>query len=98
MRGLALAELDTAQDDELKQLLARHGVLVLHDQPVDDGAFVAFLRSFGALVFTKGETAVDGHPDLNVVTNVGRATPPRSTFHVDTTTSGARPRTRRCVR
>src|SRR4029079_17255034 len=27
---------------------------------------------------------VDGHPDLNVVSNVGRETPPRSTFHVDT--------------
>ena len=40
--------------------------------------------SFGELAFTEGETPVPGHPDLNVVTNAGRTTPPRNTFHVDT--------------
>ncbi len=69
---------------ELKRLLAEHGVLVLPDQHLDDEAFVAFLRSFGELTFTEGETPVEGWPDLNVVSNVGRTTPPRSTFHVDT--------------
>jgi taurine dioxygenase len=68
----------------LRGLLAEHGVLLFADQSLDDDAFVAFLRSFGELTFTKGETHVDGHPDLNVVSNVGRATPPKSAFHVDT--------------
>ena len=68
----------------LRELLADHGVLVLREQRVGDAQFVEFLRSFGELAFTEGETAVPGHPDLNVVSNVGRATPPRSSFHVDT--------------
>ena len=32
----------------------------------------------------EGETPVKGFPDLNVISNVGRSTPPRSVFHVDT--------------
>ena len=46
--------------------------------------FLRFLRSFGETVFTVGETPVPGCPDLNVISNVGRTTPPRSTFHTDT--------------
>jgi taurine dioxygenase len=75
------ADLDPAA---LRTLLADHGVVVLRDQDLDDDGFEAFLRGFGDLVFTVGETPVDGHPDLNVVSNVGRTTPPRSSFHVDT--------------
>ena len=73
-----------AHVDVLQRLLGEHGVLVFREQNIDDAAFTRFLRSFGELMFTKGETPVDGHPDLNVVSNVGRETPPRSTFHVDT--------------
>lgn len=69
---------------ELRALLAEHGALVLRGRDWDDTAFVAFLRRLGPLTFTDGETAVDGFPDLNVVSNVGRTAPPRSTFHVDT--------------
>jgi taurine dioxygenase len=67
-----------------RHLLAEHGVLVLPGQDVDDAAFVAFLQRFGDLTFTQGEIPVAGYPDLNVVSNVGRTTPPRSVFHVDT--------------
>jgi taurine dioxygenase len=59
-------------------------VLVLREQTADDQRFVEFLQSFGELAFTKGETPVPGHPELNLVSNEGRTTPPRSTFHVDT--------------
>ena len=45
---------------------------------------MAFLQRFGDLMFTKGETPVPDYPDLNVISNVGRSTPPRSVFHVDT--------------
>jgi taurine dioxygenase len=69
---------------QLSGLLAHHGVLVLRGQTADDQRFVEFLQSFGELAFTKGETPVAGHPDLNLVSNEGRTTPPRSTFHVDT--------------
>ena len=70
--------------EELALLLAEHGVLILPDQPIGDAAFVDFLTRFGPLTFTRGETPVEGFPDLNVVSNVGRTVPPKSTFHVDT--------------
>lgn len=82
--GLSLRDLDADLVGQLKALLADHGVLIAREQHLDDAAFVAFLAQFGELTFTKGETAAAGFPDLNVVSNVGRATPPRSTFHVDT--------------
>jgi len=82
--GLRLGDVDAGTAAELRRLLADHGVLVLPDQQADDTGFTAFLRTFGDLAFTEGETPVAGHPDLNVVSNVGRATPPRSVFHVDT--------------
>lgn len=75
---------DALDADALRGLLAEHGVLAFTGQSLDDAGFVAFLERFGALAFTQGETHVDGHPDLNVVSNVGRATPPKSSFHVDT--------------
>lgn len=77
---------DVGGDDvaRLQELLADHGVAVFPDQDLDDAGFVAFLRRFGEPVFTTGETPVPGFPDLNVISNVGRTTPPRSTFHVDT--------------
>ncbi len=82
--GLPLADVDARKAAELRRLLGEHGVLILPGQDVDDAGFVAFLKRFGELAFTKGETPVAGFPDLNVVSNVGRSTPPRSVFHVDT--------------
>lgn len=81
---LSLPDLDDDGVAELQQLLAEHGVLVLPGQDaVDDTAFVAFLRRLGEPAFTPGEIPVEGFPALNVISNVGRATPPRSTFHTD---------------
>jgi taurine dioxygenase len=82
--GLSLADIDAAVTVDLRHLLAIHGVLVLPGQEADDAAFVAFLQRFGDLAFTAGETPVDGQPSLNLISNVGRTTPPRSVFHVDT--------------
>ncbi|MGA9873852.1 MAG: TauD/TfdA family dioxygenase [Rhodococcus sp. (in: high G+C Gram-positive bacteria)] len=83
--GVRVGELGRAEVAELTSVLAERGVVVLPHQSVDDEHFLAFLRSFGELVFTDGETPVGGYPNLNVITNVGRTTPPKSTFHVDTT-------------
>ena len=82
--GLRFDELSPELVARLQDLLAHHGVLIMPGQHIDDAAFVASLKQFGELTFTKGETAAPGFPDLNVVSNVGRTTPPRSTFHVDT--------------
>lgn len=81
---LSLADVDVDTVGHLQRLLADHGVVVLRAQDVDDIAFIAFLKQFGDLMFSKGETPVAGFPDLNVISNVGRSTPPRSVFHVDT--------------
>lgn len=80
--GLAVGGIDDGQVMVLRRLLADHGVVVLPDQDIDDAAFVAFLRCFGPLAFSTGETPLPGFPDLNEVSNVGRS--PRSSFHVDT--------------
>ncbi len=82
---LNLAAVQASEVDRLAQLLAEHGAVILPNQSIDDADFRAFLSAFGELVFTEGETPVDGFPDLNVISNVGRETPPKSTFHVDTT-------------
>jgi taurine dioxygenase len=79
--GVSLRDADVAG---LRDLLAHHGVVVLPGQHVGDGEFVGFLQRFGDLTYTAGEPPVPGFPDLNVVSNVGRTAPPRSTFHVDT--------------
>jgi taurine dioxygenase len=82
--GLPLGDVDAGTAASLRRLLADHGVLIMPGQTVDDAGFVAFLRQFGDLAFTAGETPVSGFPDLNVISNAGRRTPPRSVFHVDT--------------
>lgn len=81
---LALADVDAASVPGLRRLLAEHGVVVLPGQAAGDDEFLGFLRRFGKLMFTAGETPLDGFPDLNLISNVGRTTPPRSVFHVDT--------------
>jgi taurine dioxygenase len=75
---LSIRDLDSDLIARLTELLARHCVLVMPDQDIDDAAFVTFLERFGELTFTRGETPAPGFPDLNVVSDVGRTTPPRS--------------------
>ncbi|ORV91124.1 TauD/TfdA dioxygenase family protein [Mycolicibacterium iranicum] len=82
--GVRVDALDEAAVTWMRRVLAEHGVVILRRQQTDDDALLRFLRSFGDIQFTAGETPVPTHPDLNVVTNVGRSRPPRSTFHVDT--------------
>ena len=82
--GVRLAELGSGHLAELQELLALHGFVVFPEQDLADPEFVSFLKRFGALTFSMGETPLPGIPDLNVVTNVGRTTQPRSVFHVDT--------------
>ncbi|WP_207841953.1 TauD/TfdA dioxygenase family protein [Williamsia soli] len=89
---LSLDEVGPAEVDRLENLLAEFGVVVIPDQNVDDSGFLAFLERFGELMFTSGELPLAGYPDLNVISNVGRTTPPKSTFHVDTTYVSQPPR------
>jgi taurine dioxygenase len=83
LTGPALTDVSATEVGELKKLLAEHGVLVLRGQHLDDAGFVAFLARFGDLMFTAGETPVPGARNLNLISNVGRSSPPRSVFHTD---------------
>ena len=67
----------------LADAVSRKSVVVLRGADLSDAALSALLSAMGPRLFTSGETEVDGQPDLNVVTNVGRATPPRSRYHTD---------------
>lgn len=82
--GVRVDALEQPWVNALRELLAEHGVVILRGQHIDDDALLRFLRSFGDIAFTAGETPVPTHSELNVVSNVGRTHPPRSTFHVDT--------------
>ena len=84
VEGLSLDTIDADDVANLQDLLATHGVMIVPGQTLSDNEFLTFLRRFGDIMFSVGETPVDGHPDLNVISNVGRTTPPRSVFHVDT--------------
>ena len=84
LNNLRVDALDEHTVASMRRLLAQHGVVILPGQYVDDDVFLRFLRSFGPTMFTVGETPVFEHPDLNVISNVGRVRPPRSTFHTDT--------------
>ena len=84
VRGLDAAVITADETEQLRALLGDHGVLHLPEQELDDAAFVDFLKGFGPMAFTKGEAHADGFLDLNVVTNVGRTTTPKSNWHVDT--------------
>jgi len=73
------------------QAAARQGVVRIVPPPNGARGVVDFLRANGPLMFTVGETPAHDAPELNVVTNVGRQTPPRSVFHSDTSYDPAPP-------
>jgi taurine dioxygenase len=81
---VSLRDIEEGGVRELRRLLADHGVLIMRGQHIDDAGLTDFLRLFGDLTFTTGETPVPGFPDLNIISNIGLSSPPRSTFHVDT--------------
>ena len=82
--GFQIADAGPDAADGLIDRIARHRVAVFRAQTADDRALVRFLALLGELTFTHGETPVIGAPDLNLVSNAGRTTPPRSVFHTDT--------------
>ncbi len=82
-KDISEAAVQASDIADLKAALAHHGMVLFRNQSIGDAQFVNFLRRLGPLTFTVGETPVAGHPDLNTVSNVGRTTPPKSSFHID---------------
>ena len=87
--GVAVGALE--DPGAVREAVSRARVAVFRGQNVGDADFLTFLRQLGELMFTAGETPVEGEPDLNVVTNVGRTRTPRSVWHTDTSYVGAPP-------
>lgn len=82
--GIDLGASTGEWNDTIAELIASSRVVVFRNQEIDDTQFIRFLERLGSLMFTEGETPVADAPALNVVSNVGRSTPPRSVFHSDT--------------
>ena len=82
--GFDLSSATAAGVSDISCMIARHGVVVFRSQAISDAALVCFLKLIGELTFTAGEVPVEGSTELNVVSNVGRTTAPRSVFHTDT--------------
>ena len=82
--GLDITTLSGPSFDSIARLIAGARVVVFREQVLDDLAFVRFLKGLGQLTFTVGEIPVEHAADLNVVSNRGRLSPPRSVFHTDT--------------
>ncbi len=82
--GKSLSEVTDQQTSDIKAALADYGVVVFHNQALNDTDFANFLARLGRLTFTEGEKHVLNEPRLNVVSNKGRKTLPRSVFHTDT--------------
>lgn len=81
---VSITDLKDKDIDSLKNALANYGFVVFRKQSVSDADFVAFLNQLGQVTFTVGETPVLHQPALNIVSNIGRACPPKSVFHTDT--------------
>ncbi len=79
-----LSTISDADITKLKYLLAGNGVVVVREQSLSDDEFVNLLQRLGVLMFTAGEQPVTAGSWLNLVSNVGRKSPPRSVFHTDT--------------
>ncbi len=66
------------------EAIARYKVLVFRGVIASDSDLIGLLDALGPSMFTSGEIPVEGAPQLNLVSNIGRKTPPRSVFHTDT--------------
>ena len=62
----------------------RARVAVVRDQPIDDDDSPASCGASDSRVHGRRAAGAD-RPELNIVSNLGRRTPPRSVFHIDTT-------------
>ncbi|MEL6645566.1 MAG: TauD/TfdA family dioxygenase [Pseudomonadota bacterium] len=69
---------------DVRATVAAAGVARINAPGLTAHGFADFMETLGEPMFTAGETPVDGLPTLNIVTNVGRTTKPKSVFHSDT--------------
>jgi hypothetical protein len=76
LMGVSACNVDSKVPDRSRTLLAKRNLIVLPEQDIDDSDFVIFLKQFGPLLFTTGETPVDRFPGVTMASDVRRTGPP----------------------
>lgn len=74
IRGIDLKQVGGDEAAEIDRLFGRHGALLFRDQSLEIEDVLRFSRHFGALdeapVNENGKTAVEGYPELYVISNI----------------------------
>ena len=74
IEDVRLDRLDDASFGAIREALDLHGGLLFRDQSLEPADLVAFSRRFGELdhapVMENGRTAVDGYPEIYIVSNI----------------------------
>jgi taurine dioxygenase len=72
--GADLANLGTSGFEAIAEAFDHHSALLIRDQTLDADALVAFSKRFGDLdhapLMETGRTAVDGYPEIYIVSNI----------------------------
>lgn len=71
--------------NDVRTRVEAEGVVRIAAPGITAHGFADFMETLGTPMFTLGENPVVDLPNLNLVTNAGRTTKPKSLFHSDTT-------------
>ncbi|MCZ0945178.1 MAG: TauD/TfdA family dioxygenase, partial [Gammaproteobacteria bacterium] len=78
-----LGDLDSATFEEIARALWAHQVLVFRGQDLDSEQHMAFGRRFGELHVHPAFSGVDGHPEVLLIKNEGKAKTITEVWHSD---------------
>ena len=81
--GVRLGDLDSATFEEIARALWAHQVLVFRGQDLDSEQHIAFGRRFGELHVHPAFSGVDGHPEVLLIKNEGKAKTITEVWHSD---------------
>ena len=81
--GVRLGDLDAATFEEITRALWAHQVLVFRGQDIDSEQHIAFGRRFGELHVHPAFSGVDGHPEVLLIKNEGKAKTITEVWHSD---------------
>ena len=81
--GVRLGDLDAATFEDIARALWTHQVLVFRGQDLDSEQHIAFGRRFGELHVHPAFSGVDGHPEILLIKNEGKAKTITEVWHSD---------------
>ena len=83
VNGVRLGDLNAATFEEIARALWAHQVLVFRGQDIDSEQHIAFGRRFGELHVHPAFSGVDGHPEILLIKNEGKAKTITEVWHSD---------------